>query len=169
MDQKKNHFFIYIIQGVCFSSIWSLFYQSLHLSYKIYFFYILVSNSWEKRDRIVEKGKERESFHLVRFWPSITLIWMFIGSPLRWQLNGCGLVFNDDIKSILELENFILFDLILSFKPIETCFMLENRALEIYRIYFFVCLSKNGLKFKFWKSRNSNPNFSTTKGDRKLL
>jgi hypothetical protein len=74
---------------------------------------------------------------------------MFIGSPLRWQLNGCGLVFNDDIKSILELENFILFDLILSFKPIEMCFMLENRALEIYRIYFFICLSKNGLKFKF--------------------
>jgi hypothetical protein len=50
-------------------------------------------------------------------------------------------LFNDDVKTRSKLENFILFDLILSFKLIKMCFMLENGALEIYRVYYF-CIFK---------------------------
>jgi hypothetical protein len=50
--------------------------------------------------------------------------------------------FNDTKKSILELKNFFVFDLILIFRPIWMYFVVRNKIIKVHEIFIFIFLGE---------------------------
>jgi hypothetical protein len=66
---------------------WSLFFWDFLFGSQP-FVYGIMSKSWEIREKIVRKFKERESSRVARLRPPTTLILVSIKSTLREELNG---------------------------------------------------------------------------------